>query len=110
MMIFGSLFLIFMFIIRYHINRNEKNCQIESTGQKKSIISIQLENNTIEVDVANSYDNFSNIMSELKNKNEKIININFADKNLENMFLSLTTTLITILGLMRLKKPSPMPK
>lgn len=39
MMIFGSLFLIFMFIIRYHINRNEKNCQIESTGQKKSIIS-----------------------------------------------------------------------
>lgn len=62
----------------------------ENLLQKKSIISIQLENNTIEVDVANSYDNFSNIMSELKNKNEKIININFADKNLENMFLSLT--------------------
>lgn len=62
----------------------------ENLLQKKSIISIQLENNTIEIDVANSYDNFLNIMCELKNKNEKIININFADKNLENMFLSLT--------------------
>ncbi|MBY0541722.1 MAG: ABC transporter ATP-binding protein, partial [Campylobacterales bacterium] len=62
----------------------------ENLIQKKSIISIQLENRTIEVDVLNSYDNFLNIMSELKNENEKIININFIDKNLENMFLSLT--------------------
>ena len=62
----------------------------ENLIRKKSIISIQLENRTIEVDVLNSYDNFLNIMSELKNENEKIININFIDKNLENMFLSLT--------------------
>lgn len=58
--------------------------------KKKSIISIQLENQTIEVDVANTYDNFLNVITKLKNENEKIININFADKNLENMFLSLT--------------------
>lgn len=62
----------------------------ENLVQKKSIISIQLENKSIEVDVANSYDNFLNMMIELKNKNEKIININFVDKSLENMFLSLT--------------------
>ena len=58
--------------------------------KKKSIISIQLENQTIEVDVANTYDNFLDVITKLKNENEKIININFADKNLENMFLSLT--------------------
>lgn len=58
--------------------------------KKKSIISIQLENQTIEVDVANTYDNFLDVITKLKNENKKIININFADKNLENMFLSLT--------------------
>ena len=58
--------------------------------KKKSIISIQLENQTIEVDVANTYDNFLDVITKLKNENKKIININFADKNLENMFLLLT--------------------
>lgn len=62
----------------------------ENLTQMKSTISIQTENQTIEIDISNSYNSFSDTIIKLKNENEKIVNINFADKNLENMFLSIT--------------------
>ncbi|PLY09942.1 MAG: ABC transporter ATP-binding protein [Arcobacter sp.] len=68
------------------ILQNKKDILI----QKKSIIEVELENQKIKVDISNSYDEFLTLMAELKSKNEKIININFADKNLEKLFLSLT--------------------
>ena len=58
--------------------------------KRKSTISIVLEDKTIEVDISKSYDNFLDTLINLKNNNQKILNINFADKNLENIFLSLT--------------------
>ncbi|WP_428026889.1 ABC transporter ATP-binding protein [Arcobacter sp.] len=58
--------------------------------KEKSIIEIELTNQKIDVDISNSYDKFLDLMCELKNKNENIKNINFANKNLEKLFLSLT--------------------
>lgn len=58
--------------------------------KEKSTIEIELEDKKIKVDISNSYDEFLNLMGELKNKNKRIVNINFADKSLENLFLSLT--------------------
>lgn len=58
--------------------------------QKKSIIEVELENEKIKVDISTSYDTFIDLISELKKKNMKIVNINLADKNLEKLFLSLT--------------------
>ena len=58
--------------------------------KKKSIIKIELENKIIDVDVSLSYELFINTINKLKIRNEKIVNINFVDKNLENIFLSLT--------------------
>lgn len=58
--------------------------------KKKSIIEIELENKILEVDISISYDNFINTLSELKSKNQKIKNIKFPDKSLENIFLTLT--------------------
>lgn len=57
--------------------------------KKKSIVEIELEDEIIDIDISNSYDKFLNIMVELKDKNKKILNIKFPDKNLENIFLSL---------------------
>lgn len=62
----------------------------ENLIKRKSTISIELEDKTIEVDVSLSYDNFLDTLTNLKNHNKKVLNINFADKNLENIFLSLT--------------------
>ncbi|WP_419767172.1 ABC transporter ATP-binding protein [Arcobacter sp.] len=58
--------------------------------KEKSIIEIELDNEKIDVDISNSYDKFLDLMCELKNKNKNIKNINFPDKNLEKLFLSLT--------------------
>jgi len=58
--------------------------------KKKSIIEIELQNETLEVDISNSYDIFINIISDLKVKNQTINSIKFPDKSLENIFLSLT--------------------
>lgn len=58
--------------------------------KKKSIIEIELENKILEVDISISYDNFINTLTELKSKNQKIKNIKFPDKSLENIFLTLT--------------------
>ncbi|RXJ79368.1 ABC transporter ATP-binding protein [Arcobacter sp. F2176] len=58
--------------------------------KEKSIIEIELDNEKIDVDISNSYDKFLDLMCELKNINKNIKNINFPDKNLEKLFLSLT--------------------
>ncbi|RYA22195.1 ABC transporter ATP-binding protein [Malaciobacter halophilus] len=58
--------------------------------KEKSIIEVELDNQKIDVDISNSYDKFLDLMCELKSKKKSIKNINFPDKNLEKLFLSLT--------------------
>ncbi len=57
---------------------------------KQKPIEIELKNETLKIDVRSGYDNFLNILEKLKKDQKEIININFGDKNLEQMFLSLT--------------------
>lgn len=58
--------------------------------KEKSIIEVELENEKIDIDISNSYDKFLDLMCELKSKKKSIKNINFPDKSLEKLFLSLT--------------------
>ncbi|MGB7403920.1 MAG: ABC transporter ATP-binding protein [Arcobacter sp.] len=58
--------------------------------KEKSIIEVELDNQKIDVDISNSYDKFLDLMLEIKSKNKNIKNINFPDKKLEKLFLSLT--------------------
>jgi ABC-2 type transport system ATP-binding protein len=58
--------------------------------KEKSIIEVELDNQKIDVDISNSYNEFLDLMLEIKSKNENIKNINFPDKHLEKLFLSLT--------------------
>ena len=53
-------------------------------------IRIILEKRTLLIDVSSGYERFLNHLEELKKHNEKIIDIHFGNKNLEEMFLSLT--------------------
>lgn len=58
--------------------------------KNNSIIKVELENETINIDTSLGYDLFLNKMTELNTENKKIKNIDFKNKNLEDMFLSLT--------------------
>lgn len=58
--------------------------------KNNSIIKVELENETINIDTSLGYDEFLNKMTELNTENKKIKNIDFKNKNLEDMFLSLT--------------------
>ena len=58
--------------------------------KNNSIINIQLENSSIDVDTSIGYEEFLKTMSELHAQNKKILNIDFKSKKLEEMFLSLT--------------------
>lgn len=60
----------------------------ENIIKKESMVSIELENRTIQVDVSSSYEPFVKTIMDLKN--EKIVNIDFSEEKLENIFLSLT--------------------
>lgn len=58
--------------------------------KQKSTIQINLKNRVIDVDVSNGYEEFLTTCSQLQTMAEPILNINFAHKNLEEMFLALT--------------------
>ncbi len=59
--------------------------------EKNSVIEIELENKDKKfIQIKDSYENFISAITEIKNQNIKIKNINFGHKNLEDMFLSLT--------------------
>lgn len=58
--------------------------------KEESMIKVELDNKRIDVDISDSYDKFLDLMLEIKSKNENIKSIQFPDKNLEKLFLSLT--------------------
>ncbi len=59
---------------------------------KQNSIEIELTNETLKIDVGSGYEKFINVLEKLRNDQKEIININFGNKNLEKMFLSLTKT------------------
>jgi len=61
--------------------------------KKQSLLKIQLEKSSIQMDVSDSYDEFMAFVANLKQENKKILSLDFLNENsnsLENRFLSLT--------------------
>ena len=58
--------------------------------KNNSTINIQLEDTSIDVDTSLGFDEFLKTMNEISAQNKKILNIDFKNKKLEEMFLSLT--------------------
>lgn len=58
--------------------------------KQNSFIEIKLSDENLSVDVNNGYTELLEVISQLKTQNRRIIDIDFGNKNLEHLFLSLT--------------------
>jgi len=57
---------------------------------ENKMIKIELDDETLKVNIENGYDEFTNVIVSLKQENKRILSIDYGNKSLEEMFLKIT--------------------
>jgi len=71
-------------------NRIVKKDTKQNLINENSAVKIELENEEIIISTKDGYEELTDILSQLKKENKKIISINYGNKTLEEMFLKIT--------------------